>query len=127
MEPEKPASSAAKTLATQLTLPSVAPPHLPALTPSQMEADLRRKIDDYCKDLDRYQFAGKWGETNRQITRQFSTPRSQMALAQLTKVVQWLEETYNLGRPVAPRRAAAPPKITQPSHVLVFPTRSKSD
>ncbi len=125
MGEEKPFSPAAS---AQLTLPSTAQPHLPNLTPSQMEADLRRKIDDYCKDLDRYQFGGKWGAANAAITRQFSTPRSQMALSQLSKVVQWLEETYNLGRPVAPPpRRAASPKPAQQSHVLVFPTRSKAD
>lgn len=111
----------------QLTLPTVAPQHLPDLTPSQMEANLRRKIDDYCKDLDRYQFGGKWGETNRRITGQFSVSRGQMSLAQLTKVVVWLEETYNVGRPVAPKKAAPKPKDEAPKQVLVFATRSKTE
>ena len=121
MEDAKPAASA------QLTLPTVAPQHLPDQTPSQMEANLRRKIDDYCKDLDRYQFGGKWGETNKCITRQFSMPRGQMSLVQLTKVVDWLEETYNVGRPVVPRKAAPKPKTEAPKQVLVFATRSKTE
>ena len=104
MEDAKPAASA------QLTLPTVAPQHLPDQTPSQMEANLRRKIDDYCKDLDRYQFGGKWGETNKCITRQFSMPRGQMSLVQLTKVVSLARR--NLQR-WPPRRAAQSHAQTQ--------------
>lgn len=122
MEEDKPTAPAQGTL-------DLMPQHLPDLTPSQIEGQLRRKIDDYCKELDRYQFGGSWGETNKRITRQFSVSRSQMSLSQLTKVVDWLEETYSVGRPVVPRRAAAkpaaPPEV--PKQVLVFATRSKTD
>jgi len=63
-------------------------------TPSEQEAELREYISDYCKQVDLQHFGKKWGEANKRVAKNFKTPRPLMTLAQLSKVLAWLEEYY---------------------------------
>jgi superfamily II DNA or RNA helicase len=66
----------------------------PQITPSQQEATLRDKIQDYCKQVDIKFFERRWGEANKRVVKQFGKSRQEMTLPELTKVVTWLEFTY---------------------------------
>lgn len=90
----------------------------PPLTPSQQEAELRRRIDAHCKQADLIYFDKKWGETNRRIIKFFRRPRTEMTLAQLDKVMAWLEATYPAAS--APNGHATP-ATTQPSPTTPAP------
>ncbi len=83
-------------------------PATPLLTPSQQEAELRRRIDATCKQVDVVHFDRKWGETNKRIVKYFQRPRTAMTLAQLQKVMDWLEANYPAEVAPPPRRPTAP-------------------
>lgn len=74
-----------------------ATPALEIQTPSQMEAELREKIQDYCKIVDALFFEKKWGETNKRVVKTFGQSRANMPLDKLRKVMVWLEEYYPTG------------------------------
>lgn len=79
-------------------------PRPPEITSSQQEAELRDKINTHCKQVDLQYFDRKWGAANKQVAKAFKRPRATMTLAQLTRVVAWLEEKY----PVEAASASAP-------------------
>jgi superfamily II DNA or RNA helicase len=66
-------------------------------TPSQVEAELRERIQDYCKNVDALFFGRQWGETNKRVVKTFSQSRQHMPLEKLQRVLVWLEEYYPLG------------------------------
>lgn len=67
------------------------------LTPSQQEAQLRERIQAYCKGVDALLFDRSWGETNKRVVKTFGQSRQAMHLDQLVRVMAWLEEMYPLG------------------------------
>jgi superfamily II DNA or RNA helicase len=67
-------------------------------TPSQQEADLREKIQSYCKQVDLFFFDRKWGETNKRVVKTFGKPRTAMTLSELQRVMAWLEGNYPMGK-----------------------------
>ena len=71
-------------------------------TPSQMEAELREKIQNHCKSVDALFFDRQWGETNKRVVRIFGQSRLNMPLDVLQKVMVWLEEMYPIT--VGPRK-----------------------
>jgi superfamily II DNA or RNA helicase len=75
-------------------------------TPSQQEAELREKIQAYCKQVDLNFYDRKWGETNKRVVKYFGKPRTAMTLKELQRVMAWLEGNYPTGkasnRPVSP-------------------------
>ena len=75
-------------------------------TPSELEAELREKIQTYCKQVDAMYFDRRWGETNRRVVRTFGRPRTAMTLSELTQVMGWLEVSYPL-QTAATRHAMA--------------------
>ncbi|HEX9998127.1 MAG TPA: DEAD/DEAH box helicase family protein [Abditibacterium sp.] len=66
-------------------------------TPSQVEAELREQIQDYCKNVDALFFGRQWGEANKRVLKTFGQSRQHMPLDKLQKVVLWLEEYYPVG------------------------------
>jgi superfamily II DNA or RNA helicase len=68
-------------------------------TPSQQEADLREKIQAYCKQVDLNFHDRKWGETNKRVVKYFGKPRTAMTLKELQRVMAWLEGNYPIGKP----------------------------
>lgn len=66
-------------------------------TPSQQEAELRERIQDYCKNVDALFFNRQWGETNKRVVKTFGQSRAHMPLDKLQRVLVWLEEYYPLG------------------------------
>ncbi len=99
----------------------------PMKTPSQLEAEARDAIQEYCKQVDIVHFDAKWGAANREVARVFQRPRALMTLAQLEQVREWLEGKFPLG-PVRPNnsarsRSTAPsgstPAPEAPTHKLV--------
>jgi len=81
-----------------------APPRPPERTPSQQEAEMRDKIQKYCKQVDLLRFEKKWGETNRRVVTYFQKPRTQMTLEELNRVMAWLEQNYPLAASQGARR-----------------------
>lgn len=67
------------------------------LAPSQQEAQLRERIQAYCKGVDALLFERSWGETNKRVVKTFGKSRQDMHLDQLLRVMSWLEEMYPLG------------------------------
>lgn len=65
-------------------------------TPSEMEAELREKLQTYCKQVDALYFERKWGETNKRVVKTFGRPRTAMTLTELSQVMTWLEASYPL-------------------------------
>ncbi len=65
--------------------------------PSLAEAELRERIQDYCKNVDVLFFGRAWGETNKRVVKTFGQSRAHMSLDKLQKVMVWLEEYYPLG------------------------------
>ena len=72
-------------------------PEAQILTPSQQEAQLRERIQAYCKGVDALLFDKSWGETNKRVVKTFGQSRQNMHLDQLLRVMNWLEEMYPLG------------------------------
>ena len=66
----------------------------PTRTPSQQEAALREKIQKLCRQIDWNRFESKWGETNKRVVTYFGKQRTQMTLAELERVREWLAENY---------------------------------
>jgi len=66
----------------------------PFLTPSQMEAELRERIQNYCKHVDALVFDRHWGEANKRVVKTFGMSRQHMPLETLERVMEWLEEYY---------------------------------
>lgn len=66
-------------------------------TPSQIEAQLRERIQDYCKNVDALFFERQWGETNKRVLKTFGQSRQNMPLEKLERVMAWLSEYYPLG------------------------------
>ncbi len=74
----------------------VIPPEAQILTPSQQEAQLRERIQAYCKGVDALLFDRSWGETNKRVVKTFGQSRQNMHLDQLVRVMAWLEDMYPL-------------------------------
>jgi superfamily II DNA or RNA helicase len=74
-----------------------------AKPPSQQEAELREKIQDYCRQVDNMYFDRKWGEANRRVVKTFGRSRAEMRLSELQKVIKWLDYYYPLSRKQAGR------------------------
>jgi superfamily II DNA or RNA helicase len=74
-----------------------ATPALEIRTPSQMEAELRERIQDYCKHVDALFFDRQWGEANKRVVKTFGQSRANMPLDKLQRVMVWLEEYYPVG------------------------------
>ena len=68
----------------------------PGKTPSQLEAELREKIQSHCKQVDSLHFDCKWGETNKRVVKTFGKTRAAMTFSELEKVQAYLEWTYPL-------------------------------
>jgi hypothetical protein len=83
--------------------PQVSTHKVPARTPSQLEADLRDKIQAYCKKLDVKFFGMKWGEANKRVVKTFGKNRTAMTLGELQRVMAWLQYHYPLDDEVAGR------------------------
>jgi superfamily II DNA or RNA helicase len=66
----------------------------PLKTPSQLEAELRERIQSHCKQVDSLHFECKWGETNKRVVKTFGKTRAAMTLSELEKVQAYLEWTY---------------------------------
>jgi len=66
----------------------------PAAPPSVLEAELREKIQSYCKQIDAGQFDRRWGEANKRVVKHFGRPRTAMNLDELGRVLAWLETNY---------------------------------
>ena len=71
-------------------------PESQVLTPSQQEAQLRERIQAYCKGVDALLFDKSWGETNKRVVKTFGQSRQNMHLDQLVRVMAWLEDMYPL-------------------------------
>ncbi len=67
------------------------------LAPSQQEAQLRERIQAYCKGVDALVFERSWGETNKRVVKTFGKSRQDMHYEQLVRVLAWLENMYPLG------------------------------
>lgn len=66
-----------------------------ALIPmSQKEANIRKTIDQLCRQIDAVHYDAQWGETNRQVLRVYGKPRKEMTWDELVEVWQWLQVNY---------------------------------
>ncbi|RYX86116.1 hypothetical protein EON83_02540 [bacterium] len=74
----------------------IIPPEAQIITPSQQEAQLRERIQAYCKGVDALLFDRNWGETNKRVVKTFGQSRQNMHLDKLMRVMEWLEEMYPL-------------------------------
>lgn len=89
--------------------PAPSTPLVPRLTPSEVEAELRQKIQDYCRRVDAIFHQNKWGETNKRVVKTFGKTRTAMTMPELEKVVAYLEATYRLR--VAPSTPMPEPEV----------------
>jgi hypothetical protein len=69
-------------------------PIITTRTPSEIEADLRQKIQEYCRRVDAIVFDSRWGETNKRVVKTFGKNRVAMTLEELQNVIAFLEENY---------------------------------
>ena len=76
------------------TSPLASTPLISTRTPSEIEADLRQKIQEYCRRVDAIAFNSKWGETNKRVVTVFGKNRVAMTLEELKNVIAFLEENY---------------------------------
>lgn len=94
------------------TTPLASAPVVSMRTPSEVEAELRQKIQEYCRRVDAIIFNSKWGETNKRVVKVFGKNRVVMTLEELKNVVEFLEENYKRRAgfvvPPAPQLEAAP-------------------
>ncbi len=75
-----------------------APPKPAGPPPSVLEAELRERLQTYCKQADVLYFERKWGETNKRVLKTFGRSRAEMNLAQLQQVEKWLGYYYPLSK-----------------------------
>lgn len=76
------------------TTPLASAPAVSMRTPSEIEADLRQKIQEYCRRVDASVYDSKWGQTNKKVVKKFGKNRVAMTLEELKNVVDYLEENY---------------------------------
>lgn len=69
-------------------------PIIATRTPSEIEADLRQKIQEYCRRVDAIVFDSKWGQTNKRVVKTFGKNRVAMTLEELKNVIEFLEANY---------------------------------
>ena len=74
--------------------PLASTPLISTRPPSEIEADLRQKIQEYCRRVDAIAFNSKWGETNKRVVTVFGKNRVAMTLEELKNVISFLEENY---------------------------------
>jgi superfamily II DNA or RNA helicase len=94
--------------------PAPSTPALPTRPPSEIEAEMRAQIQELCRRADAMFHDSKWGEANKRVVKTFGKNRAAMQLAELEKVLVWIEQNYRLRPPRAPVIAAVPPKTEAP-------------
>ena len=99
------------------TTPLASTPVISTRTPSEVEADLRQKIQEYCRRVDAIVFNSKWGETNKRVVKVFGKNRVAMTLEELKNVIEFLEANYKRKAgfvvPPAPQLDTSPSKTAQ--------------
>jgi superfamily II DNA or RNA helicase len=92
-----------------------AAPSAPATgkTPSQLEAELRDKIERYVRAFS-FQHRYRNGRINREIRRYFEKPRAEMTLAELEKCWRHIQRAYPLNAATAQVQTNSPPRARRP-------------